>query len=701
MHRSSARKLGGCLDRILASLAVAALACGATAHAEDTERTIENNFGFPLGFSVTKMDRRAPPGWEFARFAAGNWLGEATIPNDEVRISTIDVLVKTVEIQLRGVMQEAVKSTATAEKGTPLQQVGDFYASGMDEKALYERGITPLQPLRARIDRSQDRTSLSRTLARLALETGEPIVLGVEVDADIGDRTRYAVYVGDADLPIGPENYLRDEALKVRNAYGAWITSLLTRVGRTQLDASMQAKRLIEQETRIAAKKLTPVQKQDPNTRFVRMRYADLKALLSNLDVDAYFAELGVRPPEEIIVTEVDALRERNALLGEAPNELTRTYLLWNVLRALSAYLAPDLVEPGLDFISSVYGTQDRPARSKYVEASLTKLLGHPLSQLYVAKHFPVETKIAVEDLVGRVRAEYRQRLASNTWLSEPTRQQALIKLDKIDIGVGYPTHWIDFSGVEVRRDDYFGNALRLNTFTMRRGLDRLGKPVAHDGFAVYGQTLPVTINAGYNPMRNGIEIPAAFLQPPFYDAKADAAVNYCALGAVIGHELTHGFDSQGRLFDADGQVRNWWTPADEQYFVAETQKLVEQANAYRISGDLHVNGQLAVGENLADVGGIRFAYGALQGYLRDHPDKDRDIDGLSPSQRCFVSWAQVWADKAREGWLRQVLAVDPHPPGMYRMIAPAQHHPAFYEAFVIRDGDGSWLAPERRVNLW
>jgi putative endopeptidase len=328
-------------------------------------------------------------------------------------------------------------------------------------------------------------------------------------------------------------------------------------------------------------------------------------------------------------------------------------------------------------------------------------LLGHPLSQLYVAKYMTPESRREVEAMVARVKAQFRARIERNGWLSPETRAQALAKLDKTEIRVGYPSKWIDYTGVVVRRDDYAGNAMRLNEFMVRRELAKLGKPVELDHFAVPNSTLPIVINAGYDSSWNGIEIPAAFLQPPFYDAKADPAVNYCTMGAVIGHELTHGFDSQGRQYDATGNVRDWWTPADAKRFADETGKLARQADAFEILPGLHLNGAIEVTENLADVGGVALGYAALQEHLREHPEPNRTIDGFTPPQRCFLAWGQLWAAKVNDGALRQLLPVDGHPPGVYRMAAPSQHEKAFIDAFGIRAGDRMWLEPSARVTIW
>jgi predicted metalloendopeptidase len=378
-----------------------------------------------------------------------------------------------------------------------------------------------------------------------------------------------------------------------------------------------------------------------------------------------------------------------------------RAHLRWELLRRFVPSLPPPFIEASFAFSRTLYGPLDIPAREKFVAQEMAARLGHPLSQLYVEKHFDAAKKKAAEDLVLRIRSQFRARLVANPWLTAETRRYALEKLDALTIVVGHPEVWIDHSKVEIRRDDYLGNALRINAFRARRDLARLGKPVAEDLFADPAATLPIVINAAYEPSRNGIEIPAAFLQPPIYDPKADAAVNVCALGAVIGHEITHGFDSQGRLYDAVGNVRDWWAPEDAKRFEAQTAKLVAQADAFEVLPGLRANGALAVGENLADVGGVSLAHAVLAAHLRERSKENVEIDGLGPSQRCFLAWAQIWADKSNEAWLRQITATDPHPPGPYRARAAAQHDPAFYEAFGIREGDPMWLAPENRVSIW
>ncbi len=667
----------------------------------ETSASPLNNFGFPLGFSPQKMDTNVDPRQDFRRYAAGRWLDAAKVPSDAFRISSIDGQIKVVEAQQLALLEEAARDSLNAPKGSPMQQVGDFYAAGMDEKRLTELGVKPLQPELDRIAKIHDKKSLAEEVARLNLLTDDILLLGIAVGTDPGDRTRSKIYIGDAELYMGLDNYLKPEAQPIRDAYLKLIADSLVIAGNTPEAATAVAAKLLAMDTRIAAKKLTPVQMQDPAKRFVGMSYADFKAQMSNFDVDTLFRSQGMPTSGELIIVQIDALRERNAMLAELPLDETKAYLSWELLRRSTGYLTPAFLGPQQAFSQAMYGKIDMPPRNRLVAAVVPKKLGHPLGQVYVAKHFSADTKHAVEDLIQRVRAEFRQRIEHNSWLEPTTRAAALKKLDAARIDVGYPATWIDYSGVDIRRDDYLGNAQRINEFVGLRNLAKFGKPVVEDSFASPGHTLPTDINAAYQSDRNGIEIPAAFLQPPFFDPKADPASNYCAMGAVVGHEITHGFDSQGRQYDEKGNLRNWWTVTDAQRFVAESEKLVGQADVVEVMPGLHINGQLAIGENLADVGGVSLGHAALKKYLREYPEQDRSIDNLTQDQRCFLSWAQVWADKSNEGWLKQVVPTDPHPPGVYRMLAPAQHEPSFYEAFGIRSGDPMWLPEKNRVTIW
>ena len=661
----------------------------------------DHNFGFPLGFSPAKMDPTADPRQDFRRYAGGRWLDAAKIPADQLEISGYLVMQGAVQKQLRDLLQDAARTSAAAPQGSPAQQVGDFYASGMDVARLRSLGVQPLASEFDRIAKVQGSTALAEELARLQMITGGLVIMGAAVSPHPQDRKRMTIYLGDGSLGLGVDNYLEPDAQRIRDGYVAMIADYLVIAGWKPEAARATAQMVLAVETRVAKKKLTPLERRDPSRRFVPMPYADVKRLLSNVDLDAYFRSMGLPTGGEIVVAEVEALRERNAILAEYSPEQTRAFLQYDLLRRMTPYLTPDFDAPNAAFSVVLFGKDVSPPRDKQVAQATPRLLGHPLSQLYVAKYMTPESRREVEAMVARVKAQFRARIERNAWLSPDTRAQALAKLDKTEIHVGYPSKWIDYTSVVVRRDDYVGNAMRLNEFMVRRELARLGKPVERDEFSNTEATLPIIINAAYDPSWNGIEIPAAFLQPPFYDAKADPAVNYCTMGAVIGHELTHGFDSSGRLYDATGNVRDWWTQADAQRFATETAKLAKQADAFEILPGLRLNGALEVTENLADVGGVALGYAALQEHLREHPDANRTVDGFTPSQRCFLAWGQLWAAKANEGAMRQNLPTDSHPPGVYRMAAPSQHEKGFYEAFGIRAGDRMWLDPGERVTIW
>jgi predicted metalloendopeptidase len=611
-------------------------------------------------------------------------------------------MTKRVERQVDELLADAASRSRTAAKGTPLQQAGDVYASGMDVERLGQLGAAPLMPEWERIARIDGPKSLASALAHLALRTNMPVILGASVSTDLEDPTRYSVVVGDGQLPLpAPEHYLAPELAPVREAYLKVIADSFALAGVPAAEAKVRAAKVLEMETRIAGKKLTPVQKRDVRAAVTRMSYAELKAAVPHTDIDTLFTAFGLPTSGEVLVADIGAVRERDAMLAAYPLEDTKAYLQWEVLRLTNAYLTPRFIEVQADLTRALTGQTDLPKRERVVAQAISGGLGHALGQLYVSRHFSPQTRKDAEEIVGNVRAQFRKRLEQNEWLSPPTRAYAIEKLDKMRIVVGYPDKWIDTSKVDIRRDDYFGNMLRLNEFAARRALARLGQPVAEDGFADKRATLPTLVNAGYSPDRNGIEIPAAFLQPPFYTPVADAAVNYCTLGAVIGHEITHGFDSMGRLFDANGALRDWWRPADGEAFVARSRNLVGQANAFEVLPGVHLNGELSSGENLADVGGVMVGYDALQAYLKAHPGENRKIDGFTPQQRCFLAWAQNWADKTHPGLLRTLAASDPHPPGTYRMVAPSRNLQGFHDAFGVRPGDAMWIDPAKRVDIW
>ncbi|MDM9584834.1 M13 family metallopeptidase [Nostoc sp. GT001] len=668
----------------------------------NTAEQVSNN-QFPLGFSVEKMDTSVDPKQDFHRFAVGKWLDNTKLPPDRLGVTGLSLLGEKVSKQLEQIIKQAAKKSGKAPKGSPLQQVGNFYASGMDVKRLESLGVSPLKPMFDRVEAIDSPQALAKTIAQLQKKLNAPVILLVGVDVDPEDTTTNTIAIigGSLGLP-SQEDYLSANRAAIRKAYLDYVTATLEIAGDSPETALAAAKKILEIETRIASKQLTPIEQRDPQKRFTKMSFAKLESLLSNLDLKTYFQELRLPAKGNITVIDSGSLAELNQILKEYPIDDIKTYFRWGLLNQNQAYLTPAFDKPSLAFAKAYYGNEyELPPRSERVSTVISTKYGHPLSQLYIKKYFSLEAKQRVEEIIGQIKSLFKARLAANKWLTDTTRKSALDKIDRLVIKVGYPKKWIDYSSIDIRRDDYFGNAIRTNEFDNRRNLSKFGKPVTHDEFNDPA-TLPIVgDNAAYSTSRNGIEIPAAFLQPPNFDPKGDAAINFCSIGAVIGHEITHGFDSHGRLYDAQGNLRNWWTNEDAAKFVAQTDKVVKQADAFEVLPGLKANGKLTVGENLADIGGIGLAYEALEQYLKKNPQANKKIDGYTPQQRCFIAWSRLWGDKYQEGFLRQITATDPHPPGGYRGFAPLQHEEGFFKAFGIKPGDPMWLDEKDRVKIW
>ncbi len=658
------------------------------------------DFGLPRGFSPLKMNRKANPARDFADYSAGAWSEKAHLTPDLLQLSSIVVVTKVVGSQIQTVLEDARVRSPQAAKGTPLQQVGDFYAAGMDEQRLLQLGASAIKPELARLEEIDSPASFARACCEWSTRL-EPIYDCLLVSPDLQDHSRYSLFLVDGSLGLSSDNYTRPEFAPLRSAYAQRIQSILEQSGVPGPEAQAQAQTFLDTEIRLAKKKLTPTQRRDPNRSFRKLTWEEAVAAYPALDLPGQLACLKLDKPTSLWVLGPDGLAERNAIVAEGNWKQLREHLRIAVLLKASGYLGPQFEAIDDNFTKALYGDVRESPRPTRMAAVLAQNLGHPLSQLYVARYFPAERRKSVEEVLRRVRQEFRRRIVANQWLQPETRQQALEKLDAIEILVGYPDEWIDFSPVDVRHDDYLGNIFRVNQFLAARNLDKLGKPVKVDRFAVSGSTLPIDVNAAYSSDSNKIEIPAAFLQPPFYDPQLDMAVNLGTLGAVIGHELTHGFDSSGRRYDARGNVRDWWTPADASHFERENQKLIDQANGFEILPGLALNGALECGENLADVGGLALGYDALQTYLTEHPEERRLRDGLTPEQRYFTAWSQLWSEKTGDQVIRQLNVSDGHPPGLYRQSQAARHQRGFFEAFGIKPGDPLWMDESKRVNVW
>jgi putative endopeptidase len=422
-----------------------------------------------------------------------------------------------------------------------------------------------------------------------------------------------------------------------------------------------------------------------------------MQAQIRELDLRLYFETMGYPVLERIILTEPRYFPVLSQMLRDRPIGDFRDYAALQLILEFQDVLTTGFEEPVRAFGEVLTGVGVLPPREERALGLIGEALGQPLSRIYVENFFSEETRSTAAEMIGRIEQVFRKRIPTRAWLTEATRAEALEKLDGLSFEVGYPGTWIDYSAVEIGSDPV-ANLMNIAAFDDARLRAKFDGPVEHDSFNARS-TLPIAVNAAYDSTINGFEIPAAILQPPIFPADMDAPVYFCRLGGVIGHEMTHGFDSGGRLSDAGGNLRDWWTPEDAAAFESEAEKLIDQANAFEVLPGLTANGALNVRENMADVGGITFAYEALRHYLAEHPEEDVEIDGLTPAQRCFISWSQMWAGKSTEHFVRAIVATDGHPPLSYRAVASLQHVDAFYEAFGIEEGDPMWLPPEQRVH--
>lgn len=655
-----------------------------------------------LSFSITNMDPSVDPGTDFYRYAAGGWLDRVERPADRVSIDTFDFMGRRLTAQMQNLMADAGDKAATAEQGSPLQQVGAFYKAYMDTATLDAEGITPIKPELSRIDALVSMDDLATYLGRYITVAGEVALVGFVPSTDQADTTKMALFLVEGSLIFNQENlYDAPPGSELDLALRANLRQVLETAGYDAAGAAAVVDMIADLERELHSATLTPVEAMNPANSYQPKSFKELQAQIPTLDLSKMLTAVDVAPPDTIVLTQPRYLAALEKMLKDRPLEDIRDYLKVKVINHFKPYLGTRFDAAAREWNKIVYGIDRLPPRAELVQSALQSNLGHPVSRLYVERHFTEETKVKARDMVERVHQTFQNRMQTRNWLAPETKTAALDKLEKLSYKIGYPESWIDYASVDIRADDLVGNIMRLTAFDAGRSYAKLGKPAVSEDFSDSRTTLPVIINAGYSMSKNGFEVPAAILQPAAFEADKDAATYFCRIGAVLGHEMTHGFDSRGRLYDAKGNLNDWWKPEDAVAFEKEAQKLIEQASSYEVLPGLKLNGALSVGENMADVGGINFAYEALQNYLAEHPEENVSIDGLTPAQRCFISWAQFWAMKVTDQAIRSVFMSNAHPPGFYRATAALKHVDAFYEAFDIREGDKEWLPPERRVRAW
>lgn len=652
-----------------------------------------------LGYSPQNMDRSVDPRQDFYRYAAGNWIKKTEIAASDPDVGGFTLLARNLDKQLLALIKDAA-AVSDAPMGSPRQQVGDYYRAAMDHARRDALGLKPLEVDLKRIASAGGTPADYAALAgRLQEGYGASPLINAFAMPDAKDSSTYVLVLTPGALLLEQDEYAKPEHQVLRNTYRKYIKTMLKGIGQPVDTAKANADRILAVEARIAGAMMTPLQMRDPANTYNLMTLDQAQALIPALDLRVFLSTQGIKVPERVQVVDINALKAMQKLLTELPVGELKQLLRWFLVASRASELGRPYRSYEEDFSRRRKGLKTAPNEERVITQQIGAQLYHPLSQLYVQAYFPESTRREITAMVGHIKDEFATRLQSNPWLDETTRKAALEKLGKIDIQVGYPERWIDFSALVIRPDDHFGNVQRANRFAFQREMAQIGKPVLDNRFAVSTKTTPISVNSAYNFTTNTIDITAAILQPPFYKPGADAAANYCAIGGVIGHELTHGFDSLGRQFDPQGNLRNWWTPAADSQFKQRTDVLVDQYNHYEILPGLMHNGAMTVTENTADLGGITLAHAALRRYMAVNPLPD--MDGLTADQRCFVAWTQMWAYKGRPERLRFLVSVDVHAIASVRAIAPLLHLDAFHNAFGTRVGDPMWRDPKQRVVIW
>jgi len=631
---------------------------------------------------------------DFFKHMSGKWLATTEIPAELSSWGTFDKLVEDIQPQLRQIIEEAAKSAGTAEQ----KRIGDFYASFMDEARLEQLGTAPIQPELARIAALSDKKQLPALFAYHNRHNfAAPMDMGIHQDNK--DSTKYVIDFVQSGLGMPDRDYyLKKGDAKMAETlakYLATVEKMLALAG--DANAAANAKAVVAFETKIAQLHWTKVELRDPVKAYNKVPVAKLGTLMPGYDWNDYLNGLGVAGKVDyVIVSQPSYLKGLDKLLAETPLEILKPYFAWSVVRANAPYLGKDFVEANFEFYGKQLGgaTEMRPRWKRGVSAT-ENALGESIGKVYVEQYFPAASKARMEELVKNLLAAYKDSIDKLPWMSPQTKKEAQAKLAKFTPKIGYPNKWRDYSALSIDRNDLVGNVARATEFAVQKELDKLGKPIDRDE---WGMT-PQTVNAYYNPELNEIVFPAAILQPPFFDASADDAVNYGAIGAVIGHEISHGFDDQGAQYDGDGNLRDWWSKRDHANFKAKTQMLVKQYSAFSPVKGYKVNGQLTLGENIADNSGLAIAYKAYKLSLGDKPAPV--IEGFTGEQRFYQGWAQSWRTKMREAELIRLVTTNPHAPDEFRANGSLRNQPGFYDAFGVKKGDKMYLAPKDRVIIW
>ena len=647
------------------------------------------------GIEFANFDKSIRPQDDFYQYVNGAWLKKTEIPADRTSIGAFYDLREKSRDDVKAIIEE-VAATPNLAAGTDEQKVADLYRSFMDTETLNKLGVTPIQSEFDAINALKDKNELVAYFAHSQIAgAGTPIAFYIDIDAK--NSSRYATHLYQYGLSLPEKDYYFNDSerfVNIRKAFVAHIENMFTLAGLAEPKASAEA--ILALETAIAAKHWDVVENRDSTKTYNLYQVKDLPTLAPDIDWTVYLTTLGADKQTDIIINQPSYIQGLNEVLKATDLATWKTYMQWQVLTHAANNLSEALDNENFAFFSkTLNGQEEQEPRWKRGVATVNGILGEVVGKVYVKRHFTPEAKERMQALVENLRGAYGDSIKDLAWMSDSTKVAAADKLAKFNPKIGYPNKWEDYSKLTIKADDLAGNAMRASEVEHAKSLAKLGAPIDKDEWHM----TPQTVNAYYNPTMNEIVFPAAILQPPFFNLAADDAVNYGGIGAVIGHEMGHGFDDQGAKFDGEGNMRDWWTEQDLKEFSARGQALIAQYDGYYVFDDLHVNGGLTLGENIGDLSGVTIAYRA---YRKSLNGKEAPvIDGLSGDQRFFIGFTQIWRAKAKEEAMRNRVATDPHSPAEFRALGALSNMPEFYSTYEVKLGDAMYIAPEKRVKIW
>jgi predicted metalloendopeptidase len=655
------------------------------------------------GISLWLMDKSVSPKDNFFQFVNGTWLKNTEIPADKTRWGSFDELRQNTDKDALAILKEAAnnpKYPSSTDQGKAIS----MYKTAMDTVARNKQGITPIKPYLAKIDAVKNIKDLQKLMMEQEAKGGGAGFFGFGIGADDKNSKKNSVTLGVGGLGLPDKDYyISDDkdSKEKRDKYQAHVARMLAFIGEKPEQAKADAEKILALETAMSRPRLDRVERRDPKKQYNPTAIGDLQKMVPIVDWKGYLTGIGIAKIDTVIVSQPRYMAALQNIFAENKVEDWKAYMRWNLLRGAAGQLSTDIETANWEFYGKTLtgALKQRPRHEKALQV-VNGTVGEALGKLYVEKMFPAEAKDKAYRMIRNVMRAYEIRINNLTWMSPATKAKAIEKLNSLTIKIGYPDKWKDYSALVVKGPEeggsYFQNLKNVSEWNWKKDLDKLNKPVDKTEWGMS----PQTVNAYYNPSYNEIVFPAAILQPPFYDYRADEAVNYGGIGAVIGHEISHGFDDQGATYNAEGNLVDWWTADDLKKFTELGGALADQYSALEPLPGIHVDGKFTLGENIGDLGGINAAYDGLQLYLKENKNPGL-IDGYTPEQRLFISWATIWRSKMRDEALKNQVKTDPHSPGMYRGYVPLLNLDTFYSAFDIKPGDGMYVEPGKRVKIW